>query len=151
MRIPLATFDVAACLNDSKRRLFLSAAFAALATIAVAPVQTASADAPSADGAKDQPTKIQPATGAPSTPEATPDAATEPAPAEPSDDAGEGGVERVVITATRRETILQKTPIAVTNVNRATPEAARVENIGPSMQTSVSSRCTVKPRPRAFS
>ncbi|MBP6014358.1 MAG: TonB-dependent receptor [Alphaproteobacteria bacterium] len=127
MRIPLATFDVAACLNNSKRRLFLSAAFAAVATIAVVPVQTASADAPSADSAQDQPKKIQPGQDAPSG--ATPEAAAEPAAAENTDDANEGGVERVVITATRRETILQKTPIAVTNVNRQLLEAARVENI----------------------
>jgi iron complex outermembrane receptor protein len=43
--------------------------------------------------------------------------------------AEEGGVEKVIITATRRETVLQKTPLAVTAVGEKALEAARIENI----------------------
>ncbi len=65
-------------------------------------------------------------------PDAGQDNATTPGDATaPGEEANQGdeGVEKVVVTATRRETVLQKTPVAVTNVSGKTLEAARVENI----------------------
>ena len=131
MRFPISLVAVA---GESKRRLLLSAAFLALASATLVVTQVAQADEPAKDepAAKSEPKKIQPTADKPGT--VTTEPLPEPgSPAETAADATDGqaevGVERVVITATRRETVLQRTPIAVTNVNRQALEAARVENI----------------------
>jgi iron complex outermembrane receptor protein len=114
-----------------KHSLYLSAALAVIpAALLIA--GTANADEP----AKGPPSKVTPAAESP-TPATDVDEAPPP-PAEPppepqaeaaGDDNGNDRVEKVVVTATRRETVLQKTPIAITAVGKKSLEAARVENI----------------------
>jgi outer membrane receptor protein involved in Fe transport len=75
-------------------------------------------DATDKDATKDEPSAEPAAESAP------PPAAEETAPAPVN-----GGVEKVIVTATRRETLLQKTPIAITAVGEKQLKAAQVENI----------------------
>ncbi len=123
--------------KNLKRHLCLSAALLALTPAAMLPVSTASAD----EAAKGPPAQVTP--GAPATPTPAKDAASDEAPAgetpapppeEPQAEAavqdnGNDRVEKVVVTATRRETVLQRTPVAITVVGEKTLKAARVENI----------------------
>lgn len=117
--------------NDGcKKRLRLSTALLALTPLAMLTVASASADEP----AKGPPAQVTPA--APENPapakdaDKTPPIETPTAQAEAAtEDNGNDRVEKVVVTATRRETVLQKTPIAITAVGEKALKAARVENI----------------------
>jgi len=123
--------------ENFKRRLCLSAALLALTPVAMLTVATASAD----EAAKGPPAQVTPGTPANPTPakdaasdEAPADKAPAPPPEEPQAEAavqdnGNDRVEKVVVTATRRETVLQRTPLAITVVGEKTLKAARVENI----------------------
>ncbi len=130
----LPTWDVRASTDGCKRRPRLPAALFALTSVALLAAGKASADEP----AQSTPSQITP-TGAPaqSAPAQSAPAQSAPAPDAASPDAeqdkaapqDEGGVEKVIVTATRRETVLQKTPVAVTAVGEKALQAARVENI----------------------
>lgn len=121
----------------SRRRLKLSAAFLALSAAAAG--GTAFADEPGPASAQGAPAKLEPAKDVTPVPAPAPAKEETAAPAADaavaeSDEAGEtldgeGSVERVIITATRRETVLQKTPVAVTAVGEKALKAAQIENI----------------------
>ena len=134
-----------AAAKDLKRRLRFSAALLALTPMAILTAANASADAPGSADAP--PAQTAPAQGAPKNTVPSKDAPPievppQPAPV-PANDAnapadavepqatGNDGerVEKVVVTATRRETVLQKTPVAITVVGEKTLKAAQVENI----------------------
>jgi len=115
-----------------KHRLFLSAAL-----IALGPALLIAGPATADEPAKGPPSKVTPAAESPA-PAKDVDEPAPPAEAPPveqpqaeaaTDDNGNDRVEKVVVTATRRETVLQKTPIAITAVGKKSLEAARVENI----------------------
>lgn len=117
--------------SNFKQRLRVSATFLALTSVAAFTAGAVRADEPAASG---PPAKVGP--GAPAqTPAQDPPATPAPAPEPPAASAPEEpaqadlGVEKVVVTATRRETVLQKTPIAITAVGKKALEAAKVENI----------------------
>ncbi|MCE9522226.1 MAG: TonB-dependent receptor [Alphaproteobacteria bacterium] len=108
----------------------MSTALVALTSMAVFAAGPASADGPDqGPPAQNTPSKISPGAGTPAPDAPPPEAAPAAAAPEASADQDEGGVEKVVVTSTRRETILQNTPLAVTAVGKKALAAANIENI----------------------
>jgi iron complex outermembrane receptor protein len=126
--ITLAAENLGTSVSGRKRRLHSSVALVALTSIAALALSEARAD----EAAKGPPAQVTPgaSTNAPppaDTPAAEATAAEATAAVEDNGDVE--GVEKVVITATRRETVLQKTPLAVTVVGEKAIGAARIENV----------------------
>lgn len=113
-----------------KKRLRLSTALLALTPLAMLTVASASADEPAA-GPPAQVTPAEPENPAPAKDaDKAPPVQEEASQSEAALEAnGNDRVEKVVVTATRRETVLQKTPIAITAVGEKALKAANVENI----------------------
>ena len=89
---------------------------------------SARADGPAAGGSPSQITPGAPAQ-APASDASAKDAASADAEKAKPPTQSNDGVEKVIITATRRETKLQKTPLAVTVINKKAYDAANIENI----------------------
>lgn len=137
MRMPVAALNARVAVRGCKRGLLLSATFLAATSVVLSAASVRADAPPPEDSATGQPKSVTTVPTPPSAEPAAPadkpaEAPAEAAAPEPAADDGgadDGGVERVVITATRRETVLQKTPLAVTAVGEKALKAARVENI----------------------
>ncbi|HEX8554493.1 MAG TPA: TonB-dependent receptor, partial [Sphingomonas sp.] len=114
-------------MNSVPTRRLLAALLATAATIAPAAAQTAP---PPPRPGQDAP----PVAGAPGTasPSQAADAVSQPTEAQvqtPSAEDGQDGIKDIIVTAERRETSLQRTPIAITAVTSGALEAQGIRNL----------------------